>query len=418
MAGVVVFWIVFGMLWAAQSALGATMQGRPPASLLAVMRSTVVQMLPWIPVTLAAIAIARRTRLAISQRAIVVHLLSAAALSFVANVLVVLTFWIQAGRFNGFATLVREGARWGTINFHVSLLVYLAVAGVTTWVLEARERRARELQLSRVEGQLARARLEALNAQIRPHFLFNTLHTIGQMWRSGRPVEADAMLDRLGSLFHRVLSSTSRLEIPLDEELELVREYFAIEEARFGDRLVTRIDVDDAARGCMVPPLLLQPIVENAVRHGVAVSPLGGTITVSGSIVHETLVLCVVDDGVGAVPAPEHGSITAARTDTEETRGATATDATKTRAGTGTGLRNTRERLAQVYGDRGVLQLVHPQDGGTVVTIRIPAVHGGVFAEGGVDPVAGAFRGLSGGRRPENPRLTPRGGDHSPGAHG
>jgi sensor histidine kinase YesM len=264
--------------------------------------------------------------------------------------LVVLTFWIQSGRFRGFSTLASEGAKWGLINFYVSLLVYAAVVGLTSYVRDSRERRARELQLSRVEGQLTRARLEALNAQIRPHFLFNTLHAIGQLWRSGRPDEADAMLDRLGSLFHRVLSSTSRLEIPLEEELELVREYFAIEEARFRDRLTTRIDVPDDARRCMVPPLILQPIVENAVRHGVSASATGGTVTVAARLTDGRLMMTVVDDG------PGNGN-----------------GAAKTHQGTGTGLRNTRERIEQMYGARGSMRMDHPPTGGTIVSIELPA---------------------------------------------
>ncbi len=351
--GVALFWIVFGMLWGAQSALGLSLQGRPPASVAMSMRAAVIQMLPWIPVTLLAMAMA--SRVPVKGWKIGLHVLAAAALAFVANVLVVLTFWIQSGSFQGAGALVREGAKWGMINFHIALLIYAAVVGTTTYILDVRERRARELQLSRVEGQLTRARLEALNAQIRPHFLFNTLHAIGQMWRSGRANEADAMLDRLGSLFHRVLSSTAKLEIPLEEELHLVREYFAIEKGRFRERLVTRIDVDEDAMRCMVPPLLLQPLVENAVRHGVAAMPAGGSITVSGRVANGELLLSVVDDGPGSAPSPSEG--------------------------TGTGLRNTRERIAQIYGDRAILRMEHPADGGTVVSIRMPAKPAGLFAD-------------------------------------
>jgi two-component system LytT family sensor kinase len=349
-AGVLLFWVVAGMLMGAQGALGATLQGRPPASIVELMRASVVQMLPWIPVTVVAIAMAARVPLARStwSTALPVHLVLAAMLSFMANVLVVLTFWMQSGRFAGLTALAREGAKWGAINFHVSLLVYAAVVGVASYVRETRGRRARELQLSRVEEQLTRARLEALNAQIRPHFLFNTMHTIGQLWRSGRPDDADAMLDRLGSLFHRVLSSTSRLEIPLEEELELVQEYFAIEEARFRDRLTTRIDVPDAARRCLVPPLILQPIVENAVKHGVSAMAAGGIVTVSARVTDGRLMMTITDDGPG-------------------------TDAPTTHRGTGTGLRNTRERIARMYGDAGVMRMEHPSAGGTRVSIELPA---------------------------------------------
>src|SRR6185503_3155114 len=97
--------------------------------------------------------------------------------------------------------------------------------------------RTRELELARLETQLAEARLQTLNAQIRPHFLFNTLHAIGQLWRSGRHQEADAMLDHLGALFQKVIASTARTQVPLGEELAMVRDYLAIEEVRFGARV-------------------------------------------------------------------------------------------------------------------------------------------------------------------------------------
>jgi sensor histidine kinase YesM len=224
-------------------------------------------------------------------------------------------------------------------------------------VLYYRRTRARELQLARLEGQLARARLDALTAQIRPHFLFNTLHTIGQLWRSGRSDEADAVLDHLGSLFHKVQHCTARAEVPLAEELELVREYLAIEQTRFRDRLRTSVTASPEALDRLVPPLILQPLVENAVRHGVSAVSTAGTVEVCASVVDGRLRLRVRDDGPGM------GRATA-------------------RAGSGTGLRNTRERLAQLYGDGAELRVESPPAGeGTVVTIDIRVA--GARANGG-----------------------------------
>jgi sensor histidine kinase YesM len=214
-------------------------------------------------------------------------------------------------------------------------------------VLHLRASRARELQLAQLEGQLARAQVQALNAQIRPHFLFNTLHSIGQMWRSGRADEADAVLDRLGGLFHRVQRSTSRFEVPLADELELVREYLAIEQARFRDRLRVTICAPDETLDWGVPPLILQPIVENAIRHGVAAVSTAGRIEVTATIRDERLHLSVRDDGPGV-------------------------DSPSAQRGSGTGLRNTRERLAQLYGQRGELRIVSDASHGTTVTIEIP----------------------------------------------
>jgi sensor histidine kinase YesM len=191
--------------------------------------------------------------------------------------------------------------------------------------------------------------LDALTAQIRPHFLFNTLHTIGQLWRSGRHGEADDMLDHLGALFHKVQDSTSRTEVPLAEELELVREYLAIEEVRFRDRLRVSLTATPAALECPVPPLFLQPLVENAVRHGISAASSAGRLEVEASLEDGRLVVEVRDDGPGmtaAVPA------------------------------TGVGLRNTRERLEQLYGPDGRLEVRSAPGTGTTVRIELPARNG------------------------------------------
>lgn len=349
LAGVTGGWIIGGLLLGAQTALGATVQGGKPIALGGAIETALVQTLPWIPVTLAVIALTMRfplTRAAWTRR-LPLHLVAAALLAFVANVLVVLGFWLLAGRFHGAGALVRAAALWATVNFHVALLIYAAILGVTQYVMNYRRTRAHELQLARVEGQLSRARLQALNAQIRPHFLFNTLHTIGQLWRSGRSDEADAVLDRLGALFHKVQSQTGRIEIPLGEELELVREYLAIEQARFRDRLRPSIRATDEALAERVPPLILQPIVENAVRHGISALSGAGCVAVSASVDGARLRVVISDDGPGMT------SVT-------------------TRAGSGTGLRNTRERIAQLYGDDASLHIDSERSGGTVVTLELP----------------------------------------------
>ncbi|MGH7470584.1 MAG: sensor histidine kinase, partial [Longimicrobiales bacterium] len=236
-----------------------------------------------------------------------------------------LGYWITSGQFGGVGSLVQQGALWAALRFHIALMIYAAILTITQGALYYRQTQARELHLARLEGQLARARLQALNAQIRPHFLFNTLHTIGQLWRSGRSDDADAVLDHLGSLFHKVQSSTSQMEVPLSEELELVREYLAIEEARFRDRLRTTVHAEPQTLDCLVPPLILQPLVENAVRHGISAVSTAGALQVSAAVEGALLRLTVRDDGPGI-------------------------GAGQTRPGSGTGLRNTRERLASLYG--------------------------------------------------------------------
>jgi LytS/YehU family sensor histidine kinase len=232
-------------------------------------------------------------------------MLAFAILVYVENVLVVLAFWISQGQFGGLRALLASGAFWAAMRAHVAVLVYLAIAALTQGITYYHASRHRELDVARIEGQLARARLDALVSQIRPHFLFNTLHTIGHLWRSGRHAEADAMLDHLGSLFHRVQQSTARPLVSLDEVLDTVEAYLAIEVARFGDRLRVEVDAAEDARACAVPPLLLQPIVENAIRHGIAPSSSAARVSVTARTTDGFLVLEVEDDGGGMGASPQ-----------------------------------------------------------------------------------------------------------------
>ncbi|HEX6315037.1 MAG TPA: histidine kinase [Gemmatimonadaceae bacterium] len=344
--------IAAGLILGAQASLGATLQGGQPVPLPAAMRPALIQTMAWIPATLAAIVLATRFPLDTRhwRRHAGIHVLAAVLLAFVTNALVVLGYWVTAGQFGGMMTLVRQGALWMTLRLHVALAIYAAILAITQAVISQRRSRERELRLARLEGQLTRARLQALNAQIRPHFLLNTMHTIGQLWRSGQADMADEMLDRLGNLFHRVQDSTDQQEVPLADELETVREYLAIEQARFPDRLRYTIDASTEALETLVPPLILQPLVENAVRHGVSRASTAGRIDVRASVDNGSLSLVVSDDGPGfRQEASENG---------------------------GTGLRNTRERLEELYGRHGHLDIRRRGAIGTVATVVIPQARG------------------------------------------
>jgi signal transduction histidine kinase len=329
--------------------LAAALQGKSEPILRAI-STALHQSLPWIPGTLAVVWLAARFPVTRQRWAapLLVHLLAMPAIAFGTNVLVVLGFWASSGSFGSLLALVREGARWGLVRLHLAAILYAGVAALTQLALSWRRLRQHELDLARLEVQLAESRLEALNAQIRPHFLFNTLHAIGQLWRAGRAEQADALLDHLGALFQRVISSTARRQVPLSEELEMVRQYLAIEHARFGERLVTHIDADEAALACLVPPLVLQPLVENAVRHGVSRLVGAGEVRVVARLEAGRLRLSVEDDGPGlngdgAVP------------------------------GTGTGLRNVRERLQSVYRGEQSVETLSRQPSGTEVRLMLPA---------------------------------------------
>lgn len=192
------------------------------------------------------------------------------------------------------------------------------------------------------EAQLARAELNALKAQVHPHFLFNALNTIVALIHR-QPETAERMITSLGELLRRSLDSDDRLHIPLAEELHTVRSYLDIEEARFADRLQVTWDIAPSALTAAVPPLILQPLVENAIKHGLWPRPAAGHLHLHAAIENGQLLLQVSDDGLGI-----------------------------RENGTGVGLSNTRARLQQLFGQRQQFSLVNRSGGGAVATIRLP----------------------------------------------
>jgi hypothetical protein len=338
-------WTLLGVVWGAQASLGAALSGQP-APLGPAIAMAWHQSLPLVPATLAVIALAERWRDLSPAARLLRHALALPLVALGTNALVVLGFGLRFGRPPGLARLLEDAAFWTSQRLHLAALLYVAGIAATRWVRDRQRLRERELALARREAGLERARLQVLTAQIRPHFLFNTLHAIGQLWRSGRADQADALLDHLGALFQKVIASTERTSVPLAAELEMVADYLAIEKARFRERLRTKIEVAEDARECAVPPLLLQPLVENAVRHGVSARAEGGEVAVDARIEGHRLVLRVDDDGPGA-------------------NGETA--------GTGTALANLRERLQALYGDDQALETSHEPDRGTRVRVELPA---------------------------------------------
>jgi two-component system, LytTR family, sensor kinase len=203
----------------------------------------------------------------------------------------------------------------------------------------------RELRAADLEKRLSQARLQALQMQLNPHFLFNTLHSISTLMH--RDVEAaDRMIARLSDLLRLALDSTEAQEVPLRQELAFVDRYLEIERIRFSDRLNVQKTIAPDTLNALVPNLILQPLVENALRHGIAPQSRRGRIDLRAQREHDTLELQVSDNGVGV---PELNSL-------EE----------------GVGLSNTRARLQQLYGKRHVFELRHAEQGGLVVTLRLP----------------------------------------------
>jgi two-component system, LytTR family, sensor kinase len=227
-------------------------------------------------------------------------------------------------------------------GFASETIAFWALIGIVYGVEYHRRYRERELHAARLEAELASARLDALTAQLQPHFLFNTLNSISTLMR--RDVDAaDEMLAHLSGLLHRTLRQQDRHEIPLSEELELLRHYLDIMQIRFHDRLAVRMEIDEQLTGARVPPFILQPLVENAIRHGIGRKPGAGTIEIAARRVADSIEISVRDDGEGHAGGDE-----------------------------GVGLSNTRRRLRELYGERGRLELRGCEGGGLCAVLRIP----------------------------------------------
>lgn len=236
--------------------------------------------------------------------------------------------------------------------------------------------RARQAEATILRAQLVEARLQVLRTQLNPHFLFNTLNAVATLVTSD-PRGVRRMIARLSELLRYTLEGAAEPEVPLRQELKVLDRYLDIMEIRFRDRLETEVDVDPGVSDALVPNLILQPLVENAMKHGVGRSPGPVRVRVGARRDGEDLVLTVRDGRIGASAVSE--ILTGTPSDEDPvgpsesatvTRGVDFRDADGGHGGFG--LRQARERLDQLYGSRGHLRLVTLQERGAVAEVRIP----------------------------------------------
>ena len=226
------------------------------------------------------------------------------------------------------------------------LLAYAAIAGLSHAVFLSRESHRRELRTAQLEKHLVEAQLQTLQRQLQPHFLFNTLHAISALMH--RDVEsADRMLSRLSDLLRMTLDTVGRQQTALKDEIDFLRKYLQIEQTRLGDRLMVRWEIDDETLDCLVPNLVLQPLVENSIKHGIALKSEGGTVTVRARRQAEMLWMEVEDDGFG----PSETGLESLQK--------------------GIGLTNTRARLSHHYGANYRFEF-HKRVGTFAVVIALP----------------------------------------------
>ncbi len=244
-----------------------------------------------------------------------------------------------------------------TLELPVHLFIYWAILGGSLLFQYYRRLQQQKLTATRLSAQLSDARMQALRMQLNPHFLFNALNSIAMLVRNAEREAAVDALEVLSDLLRYVLDDSSRQEVSVSRELEFIERYLAMEKIRFQSRLEVQIEVEPEALDALVPTLLLQPIVENAIRHGVEHRANPTTVTVGASRDGQALRLRISDDGPGF----------------RDTVGA--------RGSRGVGISNTRRRLAQLYGDVASLDIEQAvPGGGAIVTITLP-LHTVPFAE-------------------------------------
>ena len=234
--------------------------------------------------------------------------------------------------------------QWIWLDF----IVYFAILIGISVVEYQHKNKITELKFIQLQAQLAQSHLNALKSQLHPHFLFNTLNTISTLILKADDSEAERMLSLLNSFLKTTVFQNDRQEITLEEELRFVKDYLEIEKVRFSDKLEVKEDIHGETLHAQVPNLLLQPIIENAIYHGIAPKTSNGIIRISSKKEAEQLLICVEDNGPGL------------------------TLVKKKKLKEGVGLKNTKERLVHLFGTNHSFTLENLVSGGVRVTISIP----------------------------------------------
>jgi two-component system, LytTR family, sensor kinase len=242
--------------------------------------------------------------------------------------------------------VLREFISWVFTTLPFGVGVYFALVGIEHCLFYFAQARERETQAARLAAQLAEARLSALRMQLNPHFLFNSLNAITVLVRDQNTAAASRMLELLGDVLREVLRADATNETTLAEEVEFLERYLAIEQVRFSDRLRPSIEMAREITAATVPRFLLQPLVENALRHGIARRADSGVIEIRARREATDLVITVRDDGPGLAAGVQGSG--------------------------GVGLANTRARLAALYGEGASLDISSAEGRGVVATVRLP----------------------------------------------
>jgi signal transduction histidine kinase len=340
------FWTLIGLSFASQFYLSSFKAGSPVSWRQAVSWS-LGDWYVFAVLSLPVVHLARRFRFDAPKWgwSVVIHLVASAVFSLLYMVLRALLGQWQS-RWGGIpATFAQAFNPLVLKTFHFNLLIYWVVVSVSHAFGYYRQYQERALRATDLEKRLAQARLQALQMQLNPHFLFNTLNAIASLMHKNVDA-ADKMITRLAELLRYALDSTESQEVPLRKELAFLERYLEIEKTRFGSRLAVRLAIQPNTLEALVPNLILQPLVENAIRHGIERCAKPGWIDLQSRCENGTLHLELRDNGPGlSEDRPQREGI---------------------------GLSNTRARLQQLYGDGHQFELRNAPDGGLLVAVAFP----------------------------------------------
>jgi two-component system LytT family sensor kinase len=337
-------WLLIGVYFAA---LDATVLSEGPVDMTRLVTVDILQHLIWGAMVLVVIRSLKRYPLGdfSTWPRWVYHIgLSLAFTIAGLAVVFVISKALQGGRLAPGAALLHQFVRFFWRYFHLAFMDFMIAIGAFTAVDMYRRFKARELQSSQLEARLAQAHNAALRMELQPHFLFNALHSVSALIDRD-PAAADLMLSRLGDLLRLTLDLSGKQEVSLRQELAILQNYLEIQRIRFQDRLLVRVDCPEALLDAQVPSFMLQPQVENALKHGFVHRSGSGLIVIRAYTEGGSLVLEVQDDGEGLTQVPHRQGI---------------------------GTANTKARLELLYGEDQSFELLPVSGGGAVARIRVP----------------------------------------------
>jgi LytS/YehU family sensor histidine kinase len=353
-------WMTFAVVQVGQSFVFARAAGREWT-----LRGAVLGAFPWwlswLLLTPVIAALAERFPFTDGRhwRSLAKHAIAGALIAVVVLVVVGTVYWYTLGQFSGVASSLANQVHRFLGNFFLeSIVTYAGTAGVFVAIDFARAvrdeaitRAQLEARAAELESSVAQARLDALSMQMNPHFLFNTLTAISGLIAQERKAEAREVIQRLGELLRQSLGNGNGAFSTVAREAALLEDYLYIQRLRFSDRLSARVDIDRDAQDLLIPTMLLQPLVENAIRHGVEPREGKGTVQVSVTREADLVRISIADSGRGF---------------------SLGQDGRPTREGIG--IANTRERLDHIYGSNASLLLGNRSSGGAEAVVVLPAL--------------------------------------------